>query len=291
MREISLFDGLSVSIDMEIRPDQLAILDSFSCVRLSDCEKALRLVDTFENPLNENLVDYIKGQAFDDDENGRVACFLVLDQEDNILCFFTLKCGILYHEFEELRLLEQNKKLRIRLKKLMESKNTPEIKEAIQAVTEEIKKEKKKLYRVLGSFESLPENKHVSSTYSGVELSHFCVNVAYKPKWQELNFGRNKLGATLFWYFIVPKVLDISKLVGCEYLYLFAADASADMHLVNHYKNLMGFRDNMNVLTIQPIYDFQCRFLCTLVKKLIEGRRAFFLDFNGKSDKPNVQLT
>lgn len=64
---------------MKITSDQLAILNSFRVTRLNEDESLLRDVSTFKNPKNENLVEYLVGDAFDDDDKNRCACYVVRD--------------------------------------------------------------------------------------------------------------------------------------------------------------------------------------------------------------------
>ena len=270
---------------MRIYESQRNALDALKCIRLSDEEELLRLVDDFRNHRNENLVDYLQGDAFSDDASGKVACYVVMDNDNDILCFFALKTGLLYSEFEELKLYEQHKKLKIRFLELTENKRSKETEAIIRKLQKELEESKDKIIRQLGSFDELPQHKHVALAYSAVEISHFCVNEDYRKKWDSFNFGdRNRIGLTLFWHFIVQKISEIGRLIGCEYVYLFAADGTSDRLLVNHYKNMMGFRDDLDVLTIQPMYDFRCTFLCNTVKSLVGGRERFYDHFNDNED-------
>lgn len=66
---------------MKITKDQLEILNSFSVTRLKEDESLLRGVSEFENLKNENLVDYLVGDAFKDDEKNRCACYVVRDDD------------------------------------------------------------------------------------------------------------------------------------------------------------------------------------------------------------------
>ena len=56
---------------MKITPNQIAVLDSFRVTRLKDDVSLLRDISGFENPKNENLVEYLVGDAFDDDDKNR----------------------------------------------------------------------------------------------------------------------------------------------------------------------------------------------------------------------------
>lgn len=72
------------------------------------------------------------------------------------------------------------------------------------------------------------------------------------------------------------------KFVGCEYLYLFAADNSpkdADMELVNYYKVKMGFEEPEERRTTVPLYDLFCPLLYQKTKELERKQEEFFNDF------------
>lgn len=266
---------------MGITDEQLSILDSFSCIRLSSREDLIRIVSDFNNCQNENLVDYLQGEAFEADANGKVACYVILDSKDEILCYFSLKCGNLYSEFDELKLFERHKLLKIELKALSNQEPSEVINDLIEKVSSEISDARRNIIKQLGNFDSLPTHKQVAKCFPGIELTHFCVNEAYKSKWDRYNFGsKNRMGTTMFWHYIAKIVVEVSNLVGCEYFYLFAADATPDLHLVNHYKNLMSMRDDLSVLALQPIYDFRCTFLCSSINDIITNRTDFYAHFN-----------
>ena len=81
---------------MNITPAQIAILDSFRATRLKEDASLLRHVSAFENPKNENLVEYLVGDAFEDDDKNRCACYVVRDGDGEILCYFSIKCAPLF---------------------------------------------------------------------------------------------------------------------------------------------------------------------------------------------------
>lgn len=266
---------------MRITSNQLAILDSFSVTRLKEDESLLRGVGAFENPKNENLVEYLAGDAFDDDNRNRCACYVVRDGDGEILCYFSIKCGLLYSEFEELKKFEKFKNHKIKLMELEQRSADPEVREYIEDIRKKLIEAKDDIERLIGRFDSMPPNKQVAKSFPSVELTHFCVNEAYRKKWQTYGFSaRNRIGSTMFWHVIVGIVEKIRNLTGCEYLYLFAADATPDRHLVNHYKSMMGFREEMTMSALQPIYDFNCAFLCAGIDSLLCAREEFYNDFN-----------
>lgn len=266
---------------MKITPNQLAILNSFRVTRLKEDDSSLRNVCTFENPKNENLVEYLVGDAFDDDDKNRCACYVVRDGDDEILCYFSIKCGLLYSEFEELKKFERYKNHKIKLMELEQRSKDSQVQEYIEEIKEKLKKAKEDIENLLGKFDSIPPNKQVAKSFPSVELTHFCVNEAYRNRWQSYGFSaRNRIGSTIFWHVIVGIVEKIRNLTGCEYLYLFAADATSDRHLVNHYKNMMGLREEMTMSALQPVYDFNCTFLCAGIDSLLNSRDEFYKDFN-----------
>lgn len=229
---------------MKITPDQIAILNSFRVTRLKEDDSLFSDVNLFENSKNENLVEYLVGDAFDDDDKNRCACYVVRDDDNEILCYFSIKCGLLYSEFEELKKFEKFKNHKIKLMELEQRSDNAQVREYIEDVKKKLKAAKDDIERLLGKFDSMPPNKQVAKSFPSVELTHFCVNETYRKKWLTYGFStKNRIGSTMFWHVIVGIVERIRSLTGCEYLYLFAADATPDRHLVNHYTNMMGFQE------------------------------------------------
>lgn len=120
---------------------------------------------------------------------------------------------------------------------------------------------------------------HVGKTYSGVELVHFCANTATDDLWKMLCLPKER-GAVVFWQFIVPIVSKIRELVGCEYLFLFAADLSEFHTLLDYYQNQMGFADEGEMATAKPLYDLSCKFMYQETAALAARREEFFENFN-----------
>lgn len=271
--------------EMKITSEQSAILESFRLTRLKDDVTLISSVGAFANPTNENLVEYLVGDAFEDDDKNRCACYVVRDGDGEILCYFSIKCGLLYSEFEELKKFEKFKNHKIKLMELQQRSDDSQVQEYIEEIKRKLEEAKNDIERLLGKFDSLPPTKQVAKSFPSVELTHFCVNEAYRDKWQAYGFpSRNRIGATMFWHVIVGIVEQIRNLTGCEYLYLFAADATSDRHLVNHYKSMMGLREEMSMSALQPIYDFNCTFLCADIDSLLSARAEFFNDFNATEE-------
>ena len=58
------------------------------------------------------------------------------------------------------------------------------------------------------------------------------------------------------------------KYVGCQYLFLFAADKSREEKLVRYYENQLNFIKPDELATAKPFYDFTCKFMCHDVSTL-----------------------
>ena len=141
------------------------------------------------------------------------------------------------------------------------------------------------------------------NNFAAVELVHFCacdpinwnrygsgltreerkkIKLANDPvarRWYEAGMDAQSMGETFFWKFVVEIIQDLRKLVGCEYIYLFAADEDREGSLVRYYKRLgFDFRDDINVT--KPAYDFCCFFMCQEVTALRNKKNTFLRNYN-----------
>lgn len=79
------------------------------------------------------------------------------------------------------------------------------------------------------------------------------------------------IGAYIFHSEIYPIVQLVKEYVGCQFLYLFAADSSVDNSLIRYYRDVLGFStlddydkritNDQEVIPIMPYYDYQCKFM------------------------------
>lgn len=125
---------------------------------------------------------------------------------------------------------------------------------------------------------------HVGSTFSGIELVHFCTNENTCSFWEELKEGQ-KLGVVVFWKFVVDVVLEAMKHIGCQYLFLFAADKSEDEELVAYYRDRLSFKEAIDMATAKPIYDLTCKFMYQETCSLESERDYFFEHYNIDSEE------
>ena len=119
----------------------------------------------------------------------------------------------------------------------------------------------------------------VDITYPGVEIVHFCTNDNAKEYWK-CQAMHHPMGEVLFWWFILPIIEKVQKIVGCQYAYLFAADSSEDRTLINYYNVSLKFTSPEGIGTSKPRYDFCCEFLLQEIGKLTLYRKEYFDNFN-----------
>lgn len=279
---------------MQITEEQQQILNSLVCERLSSNENNLRLVDTFCNVRNGSLEHTLKNEAYEEDEAGNIAYYLIKDKDENILFYFSIKCGILYDLFGEEEKLRKINDLFLFLVELeKDPSSTKEDKETIASILESIRTRKGLVKKELSKISHIKKNqiiedlekesednlKRVGKTFAGVEIVHFCANDNYRPSWEKLNINQ-KMGTVVFWHFLIPKICELRKIVGCEYLFLFAADLTPDELLVNYYKSNLGFKDSNEYGMAIPLYDYACKFMHQELKDIEERRNNFYLEFN-----------
>lgn len=279
---------------MRITDSQKQLLDSLTCERLSSNEDHLRMVDSFCNGKNGSLEHTLKNEAYGEDENGNIAFYLIKDADNHILFYFSIKCGMLYDRFwEGEKLRKLNELFRILVELEQDPSSTEEEKKTIDSILESIRTRKGlakkdlskishiKKSQVINDFEKESEDnlKRVGKTLAGVEIVHFCANDDCRPLWKKFNIGQ-KLGTVVFWHFIIPKICELRQIVGCEYLFLFAADLTPDELLVNYYRANLGFKDSNEYSTAIPLYDYACKFMYQELKDIEIRREAFYADFN-----------
>lgn len=276
-----------------ITKQQEMILESFSIERLSSSDINLRLVGNFSNPKSDSLTNKIQSEAFEEDENGSVAYYVIKNKEDGgIVFYFSLKCGQLYDKLIEKEQLSLIKNLFQYFDEIEKEESTSEedrrlIKEIRESVRTskgiskaELEKIQKKDNKAVTDIENVfTENlQRVGQTFAGIEIVQFCANENYRKFFDSLGFFPH-FGAIVFWHFLVPKVLEVRKYIGCQYLFLFAADTSDDESLIRYYRTL-HFTDVGEHGAVIPLYDWTCRFMYQEISGLSQGQEEFFNNFN-----------
>ena len=275
-----------------ITPEQEAILNRFTCQRLTDDRQNNLLIWEFFSRKGKSLTDKLKYEAWQEDTEGLPAAYYVIKAPSGrIAMFFSLKCGTLCDPGYVTQVLEnyqRNEEFIRNLKQMHSYDEAMDYIEEIRSSTtfpvewsaDDIYEEFRDIYHTKRYLKkekrSEPSEKilRVDVAFPAIELVHFCVNDLVRDEWKSLGLGRS-LGETMFWKFVLPKMLEINRLVGSEYAYLFAADTSRDESLINYYENALHFERPTNIGGIKPHYDFLCTFMCKRLFKLSPFRRMY----------------
>lgn len=193
---------------MKLTEEQKQKLQSFHCERLSANEANFDLINDFYNAKNNSLVDTLQNEAFEDDQNNRIAYYVVKDGDENILFFFSLKCGLLYDEFIEGDRLKEMQSFYAHILQICKDETLSE-EDVARALHMPVDSDE--FTKVFGK-----NLKNVGKTFPGVEIVHFCANDEHRHVWTDLHIPM-KLGSYIFSTFLVPIVQNLTKLVGCEY--------------------------------------------------------------------------
>ena len=268
----------------------------FKCEVLTSNPNNRELIKDFVSKKAKNqLENYIRDEdkAWAEDIDGETRVYLIKDKSGEIALFFSIKCGLLIGENPKYRLTEDEREFVDCLIEAKKEKNEKAIEGYYDAGLSVYNDRVDILFeiadkRIESKMEAKAtgqvENWKVEKCVSAIELRHLCKNERYQAP-EELGIP---LGFGLFWEKIVPTLLDITKQVGCKYIYLFAADrteefAASDVKkLVRYYKNALKFYecDEDDLIIVKPEYDKDCYGLMQEVSKLEENRDAVWHEFS-----------
>jgi len=268
-----------------ITEEQKAILSTYTCERLTADQGNLVKIQKFYSARGHGLVHNLRSFGWEEDLNRSTAYYVIKNEQGQIVMFFSLKCGSLFdpgyvrkftEEFDETRTIFNNWRLaqsgdEAAQQYMQELRHTL----GNQAYFERLKTLTDEYYEKVYMFSDIKADKRhepnskiirVDQSHPAIELVEFCVNDRTKRSWKDLSrssFDRSRhtMGQVFFWWFIVPKMLEISRLIGCEYAYLFAADRDPDGTLVRYYEDALHFRKLTHLGTIKPYYDMNCFFM------------------------------
>ncbi len=278
----------------------------------------------------EKISSYLINNAWNDDHDRNTKVFLVRDQKaKKIVFFFAINCGILFSELN-IGNLNPNEKVpfdkyvgamqRLKAPSLSKEEQENANKQISESMGElwEVVQEPDRVSYLLSladekvqlleekreAFSETAEGDHtqqVQDTFPAIDIKFLGRNKEYKPEIQ-LDF---KLGVYVFWEMIVPHLLEIAEMVGCKYIYLFAADntdqtekagdappmwtpdydpyadedengcAREEIHtLVNYYINELKFRYVSKYKILKPHYERRCYTLIQEVENLQSNRES-----------------
>lgn len=270
----------------------------FSVERLTAKAENKDLIKSFKAPEKGfKLGEYLHEKAWTDDLEVETKVYLIKDDEGFLVAFFSVKCGLLYdsHEYEKLKGDELEF---VNLVVEQYEMNLPDKGDIIQAYYDcydQIADERKdKLMEI--AFQRYDDSeevrtskdgssiKRVHETFSAIEIAHFCKNDCYEYNID--NMMGVSLGSGLFWEKIIPKIKEAISIVGCKYLYLFAADNSdyeKVRSLVRYYKDDFKFDEIQDLMIIKPDYDRKCQAMIQDVLEIERDGSAFWARY--KKDK------
>lgn len=279
----------------------------------------------FQAESGNTIASYLINEAWDDDKNNDTKVFLVRDKKTRkIVYYYALNCGILYKELNTLHMTYVEEACVEKLIKAIRRTHELGLSEADQDAANELLSEAFALFdekiedsdratKLIGYAYEQTETKeereeaaeqtgesefikNVQETYPAIDIKFLCKDANYKPE-IDIDF---KFGVYVFWEIIVPHILQISELVGCKYIYLFAADNSEvvksdeqvemqimyskeyDMEseeekqstsendvkkLVSYYINNLKFRPVSEYIILKPHYERKCY---TLIQEVAE---------------------
>lgn len=279
-----------MSEQTRITPAQEAVLRSFTCQRLTEEKENLHLAWEFLSRRNKGLEETLKFEAWQEDMESVPAAYYVIKMPSGrIALYFSLKCGTLCDPTYAAKVTQSYSNVRQVLDELEQIGSREEAYEFLDEIRNsdmfpeplsrrelmdyfrEVKQEKKWLKQ---EKKAEPSDKivRVDMAFPAVELVHFCVNDRARDEWKKLGLG-HAMGETLFWQFVLPKMLEISSLAGCEYAYLFAADSSRNSTLIRYYEEVLHFECSTTLGGIKPQYDFMCTFMCKRLRRLSNNRK------------------
>lgn len=280
---------------MQINEKQKTILDGFHCKRVHciNSESLDAICGPVVDGINRSsLVDHFRSpKHIADDASRTLASYVITNNKEEILLFFSIRCGELFEKIDHRKMiLSHNALVGVQTLQQNEGLTEEEKHKALESIKDALKEGlsyedfsfyAKKKHNYIGDISKEPNNdvSRVSVVYSGVELKFFGINDNAKVYWNNLKMPR-KMGETLFWYFIVPKLENLRSIVGCQYLYLFAADREADGHLVAYYKTILHIDSSVGLSSNKPYFDYQSVFLYQDISRLSNYRQLFLDTFN-----------
>ena len=282
----------------------LEILESLTVKRVYDLDvDVLRSMTApiIEGKEQRQIMDiFCCEKSIEEDKNGNLASFVVLAPNGFPLVFFSLRCGEL---FKGVSMHKMNiaHEAYLALEKLMNDRCV--MQEEKDVALNKLRKaqdeglnlddignleEKYKSWSIDKRIDGEKEVNRVLESYPAIELKLFGINKSAEVYWESIGFPRDiKMGETLFWNNVVRVLQDVRSYIGCQYVYLFAADEEPDGQLVQYYKVRLGFDANVNISTNKPHFDWKCQFLYQEMDSLFSGKKHFFHYLKNELEKLN----
>lgn len=272
-----------------INAKQLEWIEGLRCERLSDNPDNEDIILSFANKW-DSLVKHLHEDAWREDTENDSVHYLVKSKENEVLLYFSLRCGLLYDDMlvgdrvdmcrahaGEIPMSEDIEK-KIKDYQIDNSLSDKELYRKLNELYEKLRLQRK-VVRTDAQIKESAQIRVVLDTIPAIELKHFCKNDNYTGFDKEL-FQSYKLGEIVFWFKILPLLEDIFKMIGGKYIYLFAADEDENRALTNHYITRFKFSDQSEWGVNKPTYSNLCRFLCLSMADALKYREELENNFN-----------
>ena len=179
----------------QITEEQRAIIKCFTCERLSCNPENQTLIKNFFSEKGRSLVWYLQNRAWQEDMECKTAYYLVKNFDNEIVLFFSLKCGALFDPLDEngieenarqfQNLLEviqgingegQKRDLALQLLERFRSGQNISIEQIKRRIKMNAQNARKLLLQLNQDKQSEGNEQiiRVGHTYPGIELVHFC---------------------------------------------------------------------------------------------------------------------
>lgn len=207
----------------------------YKCVHFTSDIKNLDLVKNFTvdreqdiSSLPDKIVgleSYLKRCAWEDDINGEVKIYLIIDTFINMVAaYFGLKAGMVASSREEMPSIEQQRLI--------------------------LNEEGVKL---------LPE------VLPGIEISHFAVNDKYRRAAGTKDEPITGLGEYFYPAFIYPIIMEVASKIGVNMIYLYAAGDEHLVSYYERVFNFQALDADDYFIPLEPDYDGGCTFMYQLL--------------------------
>ena len=207
----------------------------YKCVPLTSDENNRDLINNFiidrESEISSipdkivGLEAYLKRCAWQDDINGEVKIYLIIDESLNeVAAYFGLKAGMVASSREAMPSIEQQRMI--------------------------YKEEGIKL---------LPE------VLPGIEISHFAVNDNYRRHAGSEGKPIRGLGEYFYPVFIFPIIMDVSSKIGINMIYLYAAGDEHLVSYYERVFGFQSLNAEDIIVPLEPDYDGGCAFMYQLL--------------------------
>jgi hypothetical protein len=276
-----------------ITDSQKSILDSIICERLSaDPRGNVAVLSAFaKNPHGRNgPLSHLQNQGLEDDQSCSSAVYIIKTQRDEGLLAFSLKCGEMYvRDSREFNATQALKKAFFDDGEVSRLPREEQISRFLEICRKKSIDEAQadlaiKMYKDLCNSEK-GLVRHVPNTVPGILLVDFCKNFGVSETWRALGLGVERpMGEILFWRFVVPIALSVKKIIGCEYMFLYAADLTQDETLINYYSEALNFKRETKYGVNKPVYDLLCPLMTQAISDMESRRNRYFQEFNMSPD-------